>query len=34
MTEPEINQLSDTIRETAFSMHNYFKNGFLEEVYL
>lgn len=33
MTESEINQLADTIRETAFETHKYFKNGFLEKVY-
>ncbi len=33
MTETEINQLADTNRETAFSIHTYIKNGFLEKVY-
>jgi len=29
----EIQQLTDTIRETAFSLHCYLKNGLLEKVY-
>jgi GxxExxY protein len=31
--ESDINKLADTIRETAFAAHTYFKNGFLEKVY-
>jgi len=33
MKEEEINQLADTIRESAFAARKYFKNGFLEKVY-
>lgn len=33
MGEDEIKQLCDTIRETSFSIHNYFRNGHLEKVY-
>ena len=33
MKEEEINQLADTIRESAFAAHKYFKNGFLEKVF-
>ena len=33
MKQSEINSLADTIRETAFSAHKYFKSGFLEKVY-
>ena len=29
----DIQQLTDTIRETAFSLHCYLKNGLLEKVY-
>ena len=33
MNESEINRLADMIRETAYLVHKYFKNGFLEKVY-
>ena len=33
MNESEINQLADMIRETAYLVRKYFKNGFLEKVY-
>ena len=33
MKETEVNRLADTIRETAFAAHKFFKNGFLEKVY-
>ena len=29
----EIQQLTDTIRQTAFALHCYLKNGLLEKVY-
>ena len=29
----EINQLCDTVRETSFAMHRYFRSGHLEKVY-
>ncbi len=28
MKETEVNRLADTIRETAFAAHKFFKNGF------
>ncbi len=33
MKDAEINNLADTIRESAFAVHKYFRNGFLEKVY-
>ena len=29
----EVQKLTDTVRETAFSLHCYLKNGLLEKVY-
>ena len=33
MTELEINQLCDVVRETSFAIHTYHRNGHLEKIY-
>lgn len=33
MTEREINQLCDVVRETSFAIHTYHRNGHLEKIY-
>ena len=33
MTDVEINQIADVIRQTAFEIHKYHKHGHLEKIY-
>ncbi len=33
MTDGEINQLADTVRQTAFEIHKFHRHGHLEKIY-